>query len=145
MSKYFFKVFFHLIPQATLCNQNQPMIYQICHPLDPKNQSLKAIGNKKSIEMVQKGPFLPFLIFSETKTMKTECFFLIMLHFPRSIKLCFKRIIMMNIHNPLRLNTFQQCSDIFMHEKKCFSSFYRLNKKKIIFFLVVPRGTTVTC
>jgi hypothetical protein len=25
--------------------------------------------------MAQKGPFLPFLIFSQTKTMKTECFF----------------------------------------------------------------------
>jgi hypothetical protein len=32
---------------------------------------LKAICNKKSIEMAQKGPFLPFLIFSQTKTMKT--------------------------------------------------------------------------
>jgi hypothetical protein len=43
---------------------------------------IKAIGNKISIEMAKKGPFLPFLIFSQTKTMKTECFFLIMPHLP---------------------------------------------------------------
>jgi hypothetical protein len=40
----------------------------------------KAIGNKKLIEMAQKGLFLPFLVFSQTKTKKTECFFLIMPH-----------------------------------------------------------------
>ena len=47
------------------------MSYVYWHDLS----DLKAIGNKKSIEMVQKGLFLPFLIFSQTKTMKTECFF----------------------------------------------------------------------
>jgi hypothetical protein len=43
----------------------------------PRGTDLKAIGNKKSIEMVQKRHFLPFLTFSQTKTVKTDCFFLI--------------------------------------------------------------------
>jgi hypothetical protein len=58
--------------------------------------------------MVQKCPLLPFMTFSQTKIMKTNCFFLIMLHLP-PLKVnsgIFQRIIMMKKHNPLRLNTF---------------------------------------
>ena len=78
----------------------------------------------------------------------------------------------MNLHNPLRVNTFQQCSDIFTNENKCklacFISSKKIKKKKkkkkffrwyhlvprsttvgttvgTKWYHVVPRGTTVTC
>jgi hypothetical protein len=59
--------------------------------------------------MVQKAPFLPFLTFSQTKMMKTECFFshnATFITLKGEINHVFNVFFMMNIHNPLRINTF---------------------------------------
>jgi hypothetical protein len=107
------------------------------------NQSIKVIGKKNG----SKRPFFTVSDFFSNENGENRVFFSHYASFTtskRSIKLCFKRIITINIHNPLGLNTFKQCSDIFTNENKCFISFYRLNQKKkkkkfLIFFKVVPR------